>query len=283
MGAAEWKPYNLPRDKAESNRLNLQHKIYIANAGFLLHPRIAAALPEKANIAEVGTGTGAWLKDLAAEASSSWTYTGFDISDAQFPQQEGSSPCHFTTLNILEEVPEKYRGQYDVVHLRLLVCGLTGKDWATAARNAFCLLKPGGWIQWHESDFVHMQFLQNVPDASTSAYSQLIKFVFTEQNKDGKMLDDVVQLAQTVQAAGFEDCSEYIFSSDRAAETRQGMSEVVHGAVCAIVRHSVQGNAGSGWTLEKVDELAERAWRELKDGKAYTRWDMHLVTGRKAA
>ncbi|KAK5123480.1 hypothetical protein LTR85_002518 [Meristemomyces frigidus] len=281
MGTTDWKPYNLPRDKGESNRLNLQHKLYIANTGFLLHPRIAAALPENAHIAEIGTGTGAWLKDLAAESPQSWTYTGFDISDAQFPQQHGSGPCRFTNLNILEDVPEKYREQFDVVHLRLLVCGLSGKDWTTTARNVFRLLRPGGWIQWHESDFVRMQFLQNAPDASTAVCRELVDFVFARQIKDGKMLDDVVQLAQSVGNAGFQECNDYVFSSDRVAETREAMNDVEHDAVCSLARHTVQANAETGWTMGKVDEMAERGRQELEGGKAYSRWNMHLITGRK--
>ncbi|KAK4540740.1 hypothetical protein LTR36_008955 [Oleoguttula mirabilis] len=282
MATTEWKPYSLPRDHTESNRLNLQHKVYIANAGFLLHPRIAAALPEQARVADVGTGTGAWLNDLAAESPSSWSYTGFDISDAQFPQTN-TGPCRFTTLNILDDVPDEYREHFDVVHLRLLVCGLSGADWATTARNASQLLKPGGWIQWHECAFLHLQVLQNAPAAPPSACRQLVALLLAGQAREGKMVEDVLRLAQTVrQAGGFQDCEDYVFSSDRVAETRGATNEIHHPAVGALARYAVQASPGlDGWTREKVEELMQRGSRELEGGKAYYRWDMHIVTARK--
>jgi hypothetical protein len=91
--------------------------------GCLLHPRIDAALPLDAHLGEVGTGTGIWLLEVAAEDAnaSSRRYTGLDISLAQFPKQR---PDHvlFEINNILEPVPEKWKAQFDYLHLRPLIC-----------------------------------------------------------------------------------------------------------------------------------------------------------------
>jgi methylase of polypeptide subunit release factors len=68
--------YGLTRNARESARLNEQHKVWATNIGFLLHPRVVATLPEDALIADVGTGTGAWMLDLAAQAKQAgrgWT------------------------------------------------------------------------------------------------------------------------------------------------------------------------------------------------------------------
>lgn len=149
-------PYSLPRDETESFRLDRQHRVYKENTGYLLHPRIAANLPHDAHIAEVGTGTGIWLRDVAAKAPAWWQLTGFDISADQFPSTNGDR-CKYEELDILQPIPDRYKARFDVVHLRLLICGLTGEDWPTTAKNVLALLKPGGWIQWLEGDFARMQ------------------------------------------------------------------------------------------------------------------------------
>lgn len=73
------------------------------------------------------------------------------MNDAQFPKQRPHGVA-FDTLNILEPIPDKYKAQFDLVHLRLLVCGLPTGLWQTAAGNVLQLLKPGGWVQWMEID-----------------------------------------------------------------------------------------------------------------------------------
>lgn len=140
--------YNLPRGTIESSRLDAQHEAYVKIIGYILHPRIASALPADARIAEVGTGTGVWMQELQRTCPSTWTFHGFDISDAQFAQNGTQSRTKYDVLNITEPIPEHLQGQFDVVHLRLLVCGLVDEQWAPAARNVLQLLKPGGWIQW---------------------------------------------------------------------------------------------------------------------------------------
>lgn len=57
--------YTLDRDAAESRRLDMQHQAWAKGVGYLIHPRIAETLPRDAKIADVGTGTGIWLMDLA--------------------------------------------------------------------------------------------------------------------------------------------------------------------------------------------------------------------------
>lgn len=113
----------LTRDQEESQRLNLQHDLYIKSTGFHLHPRIAATLPADAHIAEVATGTGIWLRSLAAASSQSsprWKFTGFDLSSEQFPSEPERKGVNFRILDILKPPPEEERGKYDVVHIRLL-------------------------------------------------------------------------------------------------------------------------------------------------------------------
>lgn len=274
--------YNLPRHSTESARLDAQHDAYVKIIGFLLHPRIAATLPPNARIADVGTGTGVWLHDLARESPPTWIYHGFDISDEQFPVNGGERDhTKYARLNITEPIPDGLKGQFDVVHLRLLVCGLTGYEWALAARNALQLLKPGGWIQWHESQFRDIETLQNVSGASTRHNRNLLKATMATLGKQGKMLDDALKLSSTVEAAGFVDCAEDVFSTGRVPEVREELMKVQFGAIKAIGTALAAKDARFPMTSGEMETELEEAERELEGGKAYYQWNMRIVTGRR--
>ncbi|KAK4495184.1 hypothetical protein PRZ48_013511 [Zasmidium cellare] len=48
---------------------------------------------------------------------------------------------------------EKWHGYFDVVHVRLVQAAIQEeKEWELMMRNVTRLLKPGGWLQWVESD-----------------------------------------------------------------------------------------------------------------------------------
>ena len=126
--------------------VNLQHEVYRDTIGYLIHPRINASLPANACIADIGTGIGIWLRDVASRSPSSWMFTGFDISADQFPKDDDGI-VKYEILDILQPITMNLRHKLDVVHFRLLINGLTGSDWMTTAGNALELLRPGGWLQ----------------------------------------------------------------------------------------------------------------------------------------
>lgn len=70
-----------------------------------------------------------WLLDLARQLPTSVELHGFDISDDQFPSKE-LWPKNFklSLLNSLHDPPASLVGQYDVVHLRMLVSNLRDRD-----------------------------------------------------------------------------------------------------------------------------------------------------------
>lgn len=273
--------YNLPRHGAESSRLDAQHDAYVKIIGFVLHPRIKAALPPDARIADIGTGTGVWLQALATTCPATWSLHGFDVSDAQFPHHRPGDRITFSKLNITEPIPSHLRNTFDVVHLRLLVCGLMDPEWLPAAQNALHLLKPGGWIQWHESQFCDIQVYQNVPGASTAKNQELLRASIGTLNRQGKMLDNALRLCETVREAGFEDCCEDVFSTERVPEVKEQLMEVQFGAIRSISRVLAEKDPGFPMSTEELEVLLREAEGELEGGKAYFQWNMRVVTGRK--
>ncbi|RFU28404.1 hypothetical protein B7463_g7931, partial [Scytalidium lignicola] len=85
------------------------------------------------------------------------TIEGLDISDAQFPSPSFlPENVSFGVLDLLaDQIPEKYVGRYDVVHIRYIIGGFSDtKNKEEKKRNAInnlkAMLKPGGFIQWQE-------------------------------------------------------------------------------------------------------------------------------------
>nr|OQO27227.1 hypothetical protein B0A51_05322 [Rachicladosporium sp. CCFEE 5018] len=211
-------------------------------------------------IADVGTGTSAWLLDVASQPNAKdWRFHGLDISDVQFPP---SWPVNFSfsTLNILDAVPAELEGTFDVLHLRLLILGLPAGTWETACTNLFKLLKPGGWLQWEEANFGNLSVLQSSPSA------------------------DVARLDSMFEAAGFEDVRQDLLESDRVLETRKGFSLAVVGAMRGMMKMVSSADGEESRWREGGDE-----WEQLsRTEEAMTREEIYytaevmVVTGRKA-
>ncbi|KAJ9618911.1 hypothetical protein H2203_008727 [Taxawa tesnikishii (nom. ined.)] len=168
----ESETYCLPRGGEEIERLNRQHLFIRALFnGNLIHPHIP--LSQIRSVADVGTGTGAWLLDTRSQllqnqlqqhnkkVQSPLQFVGFDISDAQFPldvgrrrdECEGRSDLDFVVHDLLQPFPAEYHGQFDLVHLRLLVGGTRVEDIPTYLQHVSSLLRPGGYLSWQDLDF----------------------------------------------------------------------------------------------------------------------------------
>lgn len=85
-----------------------------------------------------------WLLDLAKELSKSnisAQLDGFDISTGMFPPPGCRPPnVKLDTLDIFEPIPEALRGQYDVVHIRLLCLVIPNGDPTPVLDNILTLM-----------------------------------------------------------------------------------------------------------------------------------------------
>ncbi|KAI1608578.1 hypothetical protein EDD37DRAFT_169163 [Exophiala viscosa] len=145
--------YILLRDSSASSRLFGQHFIMTAkNGGWLLHPNVqATAEKSRARIADVATGNGVWAGEAALKYPDA-QIVALDMSDKQYPPGwTMPKNLSFDTYNVLQAVPDKYIGYFDIVHIRLIAGGLKGPaDYAVVTENVSKMLKPGGYIQWQD-------------------------------------------------------------------------------------------------------------------------------------
>ncbi|KAI2479983.1 Methyltransferase [Pyrenophora tritici-repentis] len=119
------KAYMFRRDFRSSMRLNFNHYLMREIAGYLTHPNIPLTASQL-RIADVGTGTGIWACELATKLSSPTArIDAFDISDLQFPAPAfRPANVHFHIHNSFQPYADTFLGQFDVVHVRFMMCSV---------------------------------------------------------------------------------------------------------------------------------------------------------------
>ncbi|MCJ1432519.1 hypothetical protein MMC27_001876 [Xylographa pallens] len=156
-------------------RLNLQYFLWKNLLQFNLHPDIPQPAPS-ARIADVATGTGLWLVDLAAALPSSVRFDGFDISLEQAPAASFlPANVHMHHWNMFDEPPQEFVGQFDIVHVRLVTLVIKNNDPVRLIENLRKLLKPGGYLQWDEVDAIGSYIRAADSGMATPALEALFK------------------------------------------------------------------------------------------------------------
>ncbi|KAI0866477.1 hypothetical protein F4860DRAFT_141716 [Xylaria cubensis] len=212
--------YRLGRSYLAASRLNLQHFMYKDAQGYLLHPVIQADLRHKQEaeqdeskdslrVADLATGTAIWLFDLHKSPEVNGLdiqFHGFDISNALFPNTSWlSKNIVLSTSNLLEEPPMSLHGQFDAVHLRLVLSLIRSGSPKPMIQHIKMLLKPGGYLQWDEADpFNHYDVL--IPNSETEAPNMMVTF---QKLKDLADWSWIAKLPQTLLEEGFHDAVQY--------------------------------------------------------------------------
>ncbi|KAM0748753.1 hypothetical protein T439DRAFT_72158 [Meredithblackwellia eburnea MCA 4105] len=187
--------YSLPRNSVESKRLESQHRRLLAGFdGKLLHPSIT--IPSSGSkVLESGTGTSIWLRDVGAQLSNPSQLAGADLSALQFPPEEDrvvhakdngrNLKVDLREWNVCDELPKEWEGNFDLVHQRFLVWGLSKDEWPGAVKHLAQALKPGGWLQLAE---VVPELIGMDGDIQTTA-NQIMVLGAKLRNKDHNCLD----------------------------------------------------------------------------------------------
>ncbi|OAG10497.1 S-adenosyl-L-methionine-dependent methyltransferase [Paraphaeosphaeria sporulosa] len=273
-------PYWLGRATEEQQRLIKQHHIWTKAIGYLLHPSIAAVLPENARIADIGTGTGIWMTELAKVVPSTYTFNGYDISPDQFlPTDSLPSNVTLELGDFKKPIPEELRGKFDLVNIRLIIISMGVGVWEPTLQNILTLLKPGGAIQWTEGNFLEARGFRGASPSSTPGHfltqgqkqfnGTLVKrFRWCFPPEWQKMYAD----------AGLERIEEDVLSTDRLIEQRPDFTEIGIGAVFGALANLAKIKEEGYWNEQEVSEAKQKALEDRTSG-AYLRWDLHVTIG----
>lgn len=183
-----------------------------------------------------------------------------------------------TVLDAKKPLPKDLHGKYDVVHVRMLVAAMLPHEWTTVVRNLAELLKPGGFLQWEECDFVSVKYMRNFDDSSVER-ARFIGNTFRDGLRE-RFEHGWSTLPQQMRDAGLTGVLSDMVSSDRIPETRQKLTETGMRAIFAWARLMSERGAPGSMTSDQLDELEKGAYEDIKSG-CYVRYDIHVACGQK--
>lgn len=177
-------------------------------------------------------------------------------------------------------VPQELHGKYDLVHARMLVAAVLPGEWTAVVRNLAQLIKPGGWMQWEESDFLSSKYLRG-EELEISGVDKVVEMShrWREEMRE-RFQCGWSTLPGDMRAAGLLSTESDCVSPDRSPATRKktGMNGMV--AIFAWLRMlAAKGEPGS-MSADEVDQAEERAHKEIESG-AYVRYEIYVTSGQK--
>ncbi|KAI1173221.1 S-adenosyl-L-methionine-dependent methyltransferase [Nemania sp. FL0916] len=270
-------------------RLDEQHFFTTKTLGFLLHPNIPTTSPTL-KIADIGTGTGVWLLDVATSLPPTCQLTGFDITASTFPARQSWPPnvC-FKAQDMLLPFPASEIGTYDVVAARFVSSASTRAEWSRTIANLSTLLKPGGWLQWIDS--CNFALYNSVAGTSRAACQEIYDGLEPFRAKDdlviGLMMREPANARRedVLRGLGFVDVHEDVFSTDRLQDPKLQLREKGTRNILSCFLGCLEelaGVEGSDWNKERVERLREAAMKEVDNGVYHT-LDQVCIVGRKAS
>ncbi|GAA5806837.1 hypothetical protein MFLAVUS_000185 [Mucor flavus] len=180
--------YWFPNDDQEMDRLIGQHFALKTFFGGNIQPHILKEVDMECgstSVLDLGCGPGTWIMDVATEYPSV-EFIGVDMCDV-FPTNIRPPNVSFQVGNVLERLPFA-DNSFDIVNTRLFIIALKREEWSTLIKEAYRILKPGGFLQMVEcgmlergNDFIrHAETIESIGQDPYIAFKldQLVK----EQN-----------------------------------------------------------------------------------------------------
>ncbi|KAB8296938.1 hypothetical protein EYC80_002346 [Monilinia laxa] len=249
--------YVFHRSHIAACRLNLQHYLWKEALGFTIYPSIHRTLSPNSVVADVATGTAAWLLDVARDFPQARLH-GFDNDVRQAPHQrwlpENVSVRHW---DIFDDLPLDLVGKFDFVHVRLLVLVLKGNNQAFIGK-LLKMLRPGGYLQWDELDCVHMH-VKGAAAERAPALTQIRKMSWANGRYDW-----TVRIGEFLREAGFRDVE------TRGVGDAESLVRAFHEQHLLTMTEFAESlvRMGEGEGARKLFGLIEQGEREAEEGAA---------------
>ncbi|CAK7208650.1 hypothetical protein SEUCBS140593_000244 [Sporothrix eucalyptigena] len=213
------------------------------------------------SVADIGTGTGVWLVDLASSLPPTARLDGYDFNTSKFRPVDSRPPnVQLLEANAIEPFPAMLHGQYDLVHVRLLVLALQPPDWKALAANLKTLLRPGGYLVWEDVDTQHFK---GSPETTKTAatMAQLIRF---NKFRGQQGVPYPIDLDKLMAAEGYDDARQKAFKVSDVWE-HPTLAKPTQNSLFTIIVSYMQGIVEFGGFEDlKTKEDAARKAAEAK-------------------
>lgn len=274
--------YWASNDEIQNESLDIIHHLLTLSIDDKLY---LAPLEKKeiTQVLDVGTGTGIWAIDFADEFPNA-EVIGTDIS----PIQPAWVPpnCKFE----IEDFTENWTfhsNHFDYVHMRYLYGSVP--DWEGLIKQAYRVLKPGGWLECFEAS--PMIYSDDGTVEPTSAMAEWGKFFLEGGKKMGRTfqpLDDDL-LEKGMEAAGFENMEVKKMKvpiGDWPKDEKQ--KEIGRFAQLSLESDttgyvSFMANVLTGWGPSEVTVYCAQFRREIRSRRIHGYYNQRAVWARKPA
>ncbi|CAI6089606.1 unnamed protein product [Clonostachys chloroleuca] len=252
----------------EQERLDFQHHhLFKPLAGKLVPEHILIHLQARSEpkVADLATGTGLWLQELASQLPSDATLDGYDYDVSKFRATE-TLPANVRLGfgDVLKPFSSELHGRYDLVHLRLLMYALKADQWAKVCENVLTLLKPGGWLLWGETGYPMWQCFPISP-----AWNQYLDIEMRGAGMLGRDVAVPLRLLQQVRDAGFVDCDDKHFSSISVTGLEKRMTQLMRAISFQSLRGLVEKGGVEGMrTHDEAERLTRAIMEDMKSREA---------------
>jgi hypothetical protein len=136
----------------------------------------------------------------------------------------GSKQPKLATHSILQPYPNSWQWEntFDVVHQRLLIWGIAHSSWPKVIENHISLLKPGGYIQLVEAEWIDEKNPATLPQLKKQAALQI-----WSTKEFGFDIHVAYQLEDFLRAAGLEDVQKIQFDHGYGKKAKdQGQASI---------------------------------------------------------
>lgn len=233
----------------------------------------------------------AWLVSLASDLQKEEKlghrifFVGLDVQGGHYPAPE-NLPENME-LGILdaftEDLPTEHKGKYDVVHVRAFSSVIKQDNPGPLIKNAYEMLKPGGYLQWDDLDGGSFRPVSPGSNPSpstvqTTATQEMVATSMKSQQAGMNLKYDwLARLGSIYEQQGLE------LVVDKRMEIKKELRSVMTVSLLMIHAHIARIATRNGCLIgtdQNWEEVWNKAGEEIAQGVSII-MDMIVVVGRK--